>query len=138
MLHRQIHLTVAQLWVMLHAVFSALHRKRSNTGGLAALGQLVLAQGYAPRFDLVIQFLLVLQASNDRSELLRDGPGRSAHNLHQSLPFLVGVADDDAPVVVFTGMSAISIVGCNGRPAVVADQRGARPVRPVAGRVAGP
>jgi hypothetical protein len=62
MLDRQVHLTVAQLRVTLHPVLGALYWKGANPGSLAALRQLVLAQGDAPRFDVLVQFFLVLQA----------------------------------------------------------------------------
>ena len=71
MIYREIHLPVAQLRVVLHSVFGALHGKGANSGSLAALCQLVLPQRHAPRFDVLVQFLLVLQASNDGGELWR-------------------------------------------------------------------
>jgi hypothetical protein len=89
MLHWQIHLTVAQLRVTLHPVLGALYWKGANPGSLAALRQLVLAQGDAPRFDVLVQFFLVLQASDHRREFRRGGPRWSAHHLHRSLPLLV-------------------------------------------------
>ena len=79
MIHWKVHLAVAQLRVMFHPVFGALHRKCANSGSLTALGQLVLAQRHAPRFDLLVQFLLVLQASEDTGEFRRGSPRRSAH-----------------------------------------------------------
>src|SRR5271163_1343865 len=136
MLHRQIHLPVAQLRVMLHPVFGTLYRKGTNTGSLTALGQLVLPHRYAPRFDVLVQFFLVLQAANYRGKFLRRGPRGSAHHLRQPLPLLVGVADDHAPVVVLARMSAIGVMGCHRWSAVVVDQRRAGPMRAVAGRVA--
>ena len=66
------------------------------------------------------------------------GPRRRAHHLHQSLPFLVRVADDHAPVVVPARMRAIGIMRRNRRPTVVVDQRRAGPVRTVARRKASP
>src|SRR5215471_15548477 len=74
MLHFDIHLPVAQLRVMLDAVFGALYRKGTNTGCLTALRQLVLPQRHAPRFDLLVQFLLLLQATDDGREFRRGGP----------------------------------------------------------------
>src|SRR5882762_9372561 len=65
MLHRLIHLAVSQLRVVLDPVFGALYRKGANTGGLAALRQLVLPQLHAPRFNLLVHSLLVLQAPAD-------------------------------------------------------------------------
>ena len=138
MLDRQIHLPVAQLRVMLHPVFGALHRQGANAGGLAAFGQFVFSQRHAPGFDLLVEFFLVLQAAGERGEFSDVGPGRSAHHLHQSLPFLVGVADDHAPVVIAAGIGAIGVMRRDRRPAVVVDQRRAGPVRPVAGRKARP
>src|ERR1700733_4870781 len=124
--------------IVLHPVFGTLYGKRANTGSLAALRQLVLAQCHAPRFDVLVQFLLVLQASGNRDKLIRTGPRRSAHHLHQSLPFIIGVADNHAPVVVLAWMRTISIMGCNRWPTVVVDQRRAGPVRAVARRKARP
>src|SRR6266478_9159681 len=123
---------------MLHSVFGTLYGESANPGRLAALRQLVLPQGHTPCFDFVIQFLLVLQASEDRGKLWRRSPGRSAHHLHQPLPFLVAVADDHAPVVVLARMSTIGIVGRNRWPTVVVDQRRAGPMRTVARRIASP
>src|SRR5580704_12952348 len=121
---------------MLDPIFGTLYGEGTNTGSLAALGQLVLAQCHAPRFDMLVQFLLVPQASGARGEL-RCGPRRGAHHLHHALPFRVGVADDHAPVVVLAGMGAIGIMGGNGWPTVVVDQRRAGPMRTVAWRKAG-
>src|SRR5215472_17706136 len=74
MLHFEIHLPVAQLRVMLDAVFGALYRKGANTGCLTALRQLVFPQCHAPSFDLLVQFLLVTQASGNGREFRRGGP----------------------------------------------------------------
>ena len=77
-LHLQIHLPVAQLRIVLHAVFGALYRKGANTGRLAVLCQFVLAKRRAPRFDMFVEFLLVLQAPKNRGEFLSTGPWRRA------------------------------------------------------------
>ena len=82
MLYRQIHFPVAELGVMFHPVFGALYGESANTGRRAALCQLVLPQRHAPLFDVLVQFLLVLQASEDSGKFPRDGPRRSAHRLH--------------------------------------------------------
>ena len=74
MLHCQIHLAVVQLRVMLDAVCGTLHGKGANAGSLAALGQLVLPQLHAPRFYVLVQFILVLQPPGDRGEFRRIGP----------------------------------------------------------------
>src|SRR3984893_528238 len=74
MLHFEIHLAVAQLRITLDPVFGALYRKGANTRRLTALRQLVFTQGHAPSFDLLVQFLLVLQASGDGGEFRRGGP----------------------------------------------------------------
>src|SRR5690242_1970342 len=98
---------------MLHSVFGALYRKGTNTGSLTAPGPLVLSHRHAPRFDVLVQFFLVLQACDCCREFRRGRPRGSAHHLRQSLPLLVRMADDHAPVVVFARMSAISVMGCD-------------------------
>ena len=70
MLHRQIHLSVAQLRVMLHPVFSTLDGKSANTRRLTALRQLVFVQRHAPSLDVLVHFLLVLETAGDRCEFL--------------------------------------------------------------------
>ena len=74
MLHRLIHLPMTQLRIMLHPVFGALHRKSADSGSLASLRQRVFFQRHAPRFDLLVQFFLVLQASGDAWQIFPNWP----------------------------------------------------------------
>src|SRR5262249_44231239 len=138
MLHRLIHLPMAQLRIMLHPVFCTLHRKSTNMERLAAFRQLILVQRHAPGLDMLVQFLLVLQTSGDRRELLQASPRRAAHHLHQSLPFLVSVADDHTPIIVAARMRAISVMGSHSRTAVVVDEWGVRPMGTVTRRKSRP
>src|SRR5260370_29835196 len=122
MLYRPMYLAVAQLRVMLRPVFGTLYRKGTNTGSLTALGQLVLPHRHAPRFDVLVQFFLVLQAPDDRGEFRRGGPPGSTHHLNQLLPLLIGVADVHPPVIVLAGRTPIGVMGCHRWSAVVVDQ----------------
>src|SRR5215471_3247311 len=105
MLHLHIHLPVAQLWVLFHAVFRTLHGQGADASGLTALRQLVLVQRHTPCFNALIHLLLVLEASGERRELRRGGPRWMAHHLHQALPLLVRMADNHTPIVIIARMS---------------------------------
>ena len=76
MLHLQIHLPVAQLRIVFHPVFGALHGQGAYASGLTALRQLVFPQRHTPGFNMLVQFFLVLEASGERGELRRGGPRR--------------------------------------------------------------
>src|SRR5580700_8189678 len=111
---------MTQLRIVLDSVLGALHRQGANPRCLAALGELVFAKRLAPRLDVFVELLLVFEASADRGEFRRPGPGRRAHHLYQLLPLLVRMTDDDAPVVIAAGIGAIGVVRRHSRAAVVA------------------
>ena len=75
----------------------------------------------------------MLQAAVDGVEAVV-GPGRAAHELDQLLPFVIGQAGDDGPVVVAAGVGAVGVVGRGDGAAVVVDHLGAGPHGAVAGR----
>ena len=116
MLDRQIHLAVAQLRVMLDPVLGALHRQAParRPSGSVPSPRTCRASASRPRCRssssswcsrrpvTVANFAAAAQAG---------APITS----HQPLPFLVGVTDDDAPVVVAAGIGAIGVVRRDGR-----------------------
>src|SRR5262249_9006669 len=124
--------SMAQLWVVFHPVFRTLYRQGTDTGGLTALRQLVLAQRHSPRFDALIHLLLVLQTSGQRGELRRGGPRWMTHHMHPALPLRVGMAYNHAPIVVIARMGAVGVVGCDRRPTVIIHQGCGRPVGTIA------
>ena len=115
-----------------------LHRQGAHPGSLASFGHLVFAERPRPSLDVFVQFFLMLQPTGDRGESVGGSPGWRFHDLHQARPFLVRLANDDAPVVVPAGIRAVGIVRRHHRATVVVEQRRPGPMRPVARRVAPP
>ncbi|MCH7542218.1 MAG: hypothetical protein IIB65_01095 [Proteobacteria bacterium] len=89
MLNLQIHVSMAQLWIVLNAVLGALDRHSPDTSSLATLHYFVLSQGNRPLLDALIQLGLVLKTALGGGEFWVEGPRGTLHELHQSPPFLV-------------------------------------------------
>ena len=115
MLDRQVHFPVAQLRIMLDPVLGALHRERAHSGfsGTAPSPRICRASASRPRSrrrvppDAASRPVTVANFA----DAAQDG---RAHHLHQPPPFLVGMTDDDAPVVVSAGIGAIRVVRRHG------------------------
>src|SRR5215831_2966752 len=137
MIDRRIHLPMAQLRILLHAILGTLQRERAYAGGLTELAQLVFAKRHAPGFDVLVELLLELQPSPQCGEPRCDGPGWCTHHLDQPLPLRVGLADDHTPIIVVAGMGAIGIVWRDRQTTVVVNEWRAGPVRTVARWIAG-
>ena len=101
--------------IVFHPVLRALHRQGADTGGLAALRQLVLPQRQTPGFNVPVQCLLVLQAAGQRGELRRRSPRWRTHHLHQPLPFGVGWVGQDElrPTAPAVAAAVDAVIGCH-------------------------
>ena len=132
-LHRHIHIAMAQLGVVVHPVPAALDGHGADAGGLAFCGQFVLVPGFGPFLNVAVHFLLALQTAGEGVKA-GVGPVGAAHQLHQVLPLVIGETGDDGPVVVAAGGGAIGVMGRGHGAAVVVDDFGARPDGAVAGR----
>src|SRR5262245_25556983 len=70
MVELPVHATVAQLRVVLDAVLGTLDGHGSHAGGLAARGDVVLAERARPGLDVAVERLLVLEPAAVRSVAL--------------------------------------------------------------------
>ena len=60
MLHVPVHLSMPKLWIVVHTVLAILNGHGGNPRRLTPLHNLVLAQGYRPRLNPLVQLFLVL------------------------------------------------------------------------------